>query len=152
MVWETFRSGAKVPGPLKAQRWVFSGWTLTKYQGTVHSPYTHVYSIIAQVPIPRCAAHVSWKGLFFLTVKPQTLPTACKALFLCLPPRPPLCSLCPRHTNLFLFLKLFKFFALCLVSIFPTFGLGSLQVSPCPRGLPTSQHRSPPPSRLCVSL
>lgn len=97
MVWETFRSGAKVPGPLKAQRWVFSGWTLTKYQGTVHSPYTHVYSIIAQVPIPRCAAHVSWKGLFFLTVKPQTLPTACKALFLCLPPRPPchLLSLLP---------------------------------------------------------
>lgn len=57
-----------MPGPLKAQCWIFSSWTPTEYEGTVHSLYTHVYSIIFQIPIPRGATHVSGKFLFFLTV------------------------------------------------------------------------------------
>ena len=156
-------------GPLRAQCWIFSSWTLTEYKGIVHSLYIHVYSITFQIPIPRCAACVSEKFLFF-TVKPKALPTACKALGFCTssPSLYPLLLL-PQKQWPLLFLNLSKFFALCQESTACKFKQGSLphslqvstQMVPYPRGLlwpqymkqpPSIQHHSTSPSLLCVSL
>lgn len=147
-----------MPSPLKAQCWIFSSWTLTEYKGTVHSLYTHVYSLIFQIPIPSRAAHVSGKFLFFPTVKTKAFSTVRQVLCFCSSSPPLPRSFCQRYIDLLLFLKLSKPLGLCLESIFPKLGQGSLPLSlqvsaqmvSYPRGFPPSSYMKLPPDPSSV--
>jgi hypothetical protein len=114
-----------MPGPLRAQCYCFSSWTLTEYKSTICCLSIHVYSILLQISTPRCVAHVSEAFLFFLTIESNAFPTICKHCISPSLPPPSLLLLLSQIDRHLLFLKLSKFSELLKI-IYLQFKHGSL--------------------------